>query len=204
MVKSAAPVFVLLFAFLFGLEKLSISLCMSILIICLGVGIMVAAETNFNAIGYAEAQSATIISGFRWALTNVLLKSPDLCMDNPLATNMFLSPVVAFCLLLGFLLKGGVSELASSPLLQSSNDVLFICSAVLGGGAIAFLMVNIEFALISNTNVVTFSVAGIFKEIFTIWSAILVFGDQLGGNSILGLAISLVGIAGNNYLSPFG
>lgn len=74
MVKSGAPVFVLIFAFYFKLEKPSVKLTLVIIIICLGVLLMVVDETEFSLIGYAQVQSATIISGLRWSLTQILLK----------------------------------------------------------------------------------------------------------------------------------
>ncbi|KAJ3370308.1 Nucleolar complex protein 3 [Kappamyces sp. JEL0680] len=200
MVKSAAPVFVLLFAFVFGLERVSLALTGAITIICLGVGIMVMSETKFDATGYIEAQLATILSGFRWALTQVLLQSASMGMDNPLATNMFLAPIVAGSLFFAFVGNEGFSALVAAPQLSNIGDAAFLLTCITGGGVIAFLMVNIEFALISSTSVVTFSVAGIFKEIITILAAIAVFGDKFTGNMVLGLTISLVGIAGYNYL----
>lgn len=208
MVKSASPVFVLLFAFLFGLEKINFKLILSIFVICIGVGIMVSAEaeqqsdtkvTEFSWIGYTEAQTATVLSGFRWALTQVLLKSQDMGMDNPLATNLFLAPIVASSLFVGFLFQEGFSALVSSFYFHSLGLALPLILSILGAGCLAFLMVNVEFAVISTTNVITFSIAGIVKEILTIWTSQIVFGDKLEGNTRLGLFISLLGIVGYNY-----
>ncbi|KAJ3285482.1 Triose-phosphate Transporter [Borealophlyctis nickersoniae] len=68
------------------------------------------------------------------------------------------------------------------------------------GGLIAFCMVISEFKLIAATSVVTFSVAGIAKEIVTIISAAIVFGDTFSANKIVGLCISIGGIAAYNYV----
>lgn len=197
MVKSAAPVFVLLFAFLFGLEKISLSLTLSIIIICVGVAVMVANETDFNLTGYLQAQAATIISGFRWSLTQILLQSASMGMDNPLATNMFIAPIIASSLFIGFLFQEGLFNLINDKQLNNTPHAIFLILTIFGAGIIAFLMVNIEFQLIASTNVVTFSVAGIFKEITTIIVSVMVFDDKLTGRTGLGLFISLVGIAGN-------
>lgn len=209
MVKSASPVFVLLFAFVFGLEKLNIKLILSILVVCIGVGIMVSAEADVNSskphskfswIGYAEVQLATILSGFRWSLTQVLLKSQDMGMNNPLATNMFLSPIVATSLFFGFLLKEGVLNLLQSPYFLFFNSGITLVFSIFGAGFLAFLMVNIEFGVISTTNVITFSIAGIVKEILTIWVSQIVFSDKLEGNARLGLVISILGILGSIFI----
>ncbi|KAI8898098.1 triose-phosphate transporter family-domain-containing protein [Globomyces pollinis-pini] len=200
MVKSAAPVFILLFAYLFGLEKPSLSLTGAIGLICFGVGFMVANDTTFNAFGYFQVQSATILSGLRWSLTQVLLESEKMGMNNPLATNLFLAPIVCVSLLFSFLSIEGTSDLLASPRMHDMASSLWLLLTISLGGCIAFLMVNIEFMLISTTSVVTFSITGIFKEIITITAAILVFGDEFTPNMIYGLLISLVGIGAFNYI----
>lgn len=48
--------------------------------------------------------------------------------------------------------------------------------------------------------VLTFSISGIFKEILTIAIAHLVFGDPLQAINIVGLVVSLLGIAGFNLI----
>lgn len=51
---------------------------------------MVMEETKVNLVGYLQVQCATISSGFRWALTQILLEKESMGMNNPLAVNSFL------------------------------------------------------------------------------------------------------------------
>ena len=60
-----------------------------------------------------------------------------------------------------------------------------------------------EYSLITYTSVVTFSVAGIFKEILTIFVGGAVFGDRFGFWNTIGLIISLCGIIAYNYVRLF-
>lgn len=53
MCKSSALAFVLLFAFVFRLEALSVKLILIIATMTIGVIMMVAGETDFNALGFA-------------------------------------------------------------------------------------------------------------------------------------------------------
>ncbi|KAI8925469.1 triose-phosphate transporter family-domain-containing protein [Entophlyctis helioformis] len=200
MVKSGAPVFILLFAYLFGLERPTLSMFGVISIIVAGVLIMVANETKFDAVGYTEAQVATVLSGLRWSLTQLLLKDVAFGMNNPLATNLFLAPIIAVSLVGAFTVLEGVGQLLASPHFATVSSSLSIVGIACSGGLIAFLLVILEFSLISETSVVTFSVAGIFKEIITIATSALVFGDRFTGHVLLGLVISIVGIIGYNYL----
>ncbi|KAJ3122199.1 Triose-phosphate Transporter [Physocladia obscura] len=199
MVKSGAPVFVLLFAFLFKLEKPTWKLSAIIMLICSGVLLMVGGESKFNLQGYLEVQIATILSGFRWSITQILLAKASLGMSNPLATAIFLAPVMSLSLLITSLASEDLSTLATHPLVQSSPFTLVVLLAF--GGILAFSMVMAEFNLISATNVVTFSVAGVFKEILTIVISSLVFRDaDFTISKLLGLVTSLVGIALYNYV----
>ena len=61
-------------------------------------------------------------------------------------------------------------------------------------------MLIAEYRLISVTSVVTFCVAGIFKEILTILLSVALFHDQLSTLNIVGIVISLIGIGGYNYI----
>lgn len=67
-------------------------------------------------------------------------------------------------------------------------------------GTLAFAMTTSEFALIQRTSVVTLSVAGIFKEVSTIFLSTLIFHDELTPINISGLCVALTGIAMYNYL----
>ncbi|KAJ3323823.1 hypothetical protein HDV06_001193 [Boothiomyces sp. JEL0866] len=159
MVKSAAPVFVLLFAFLFGLEQPSWKITVAVVIICTGVGIMVANETKFDAFGYALVQIATVLSGFRWAITQILLENEKMGMNNPLATNLFIAPIIAVSLFFSFVSLEGLAPLLANPHFATFGESIWLLVIVSFGGCIAFTMVIFEFALISTTSVVTLSIA---------------------------------------------
>src|ERR1700761_3173515 len=93
MCKSSVLIFVLMFAFLFRLEKPSVKLILIILTMTLGVLMMVAGETSFHALGFALAMSASFFSGFRWALTQILLLRHP-ATSNPFATMFFIAPIM--------------------------------------------------------------------------------------------------------------
>lgn len=74
MCKSSSLIFVLLFAFLFKLEQPSWRLVFVILLIVSGVLLMVFTQTHFVLVGFLLVMSASLSGGFRWALTQVLLR----------------------------------------------------------------------------------------------------------------------------------
>ncbi|KAL3364219.1 hypothetical protein AABB24_013132 [Solanum stoloniferum] len=74
MCKSAAPIFLLLFAFAFRLESPSLKLLGIMLIISIGVLLTVAKETEFEFWGFIFVMLAAVMSGFRWTMTQILLQ----------------------------------------------------------------------------------------------------------------------------------
>ncbi|KAI9701816.1 MAG: Triose-phosphate Transporter [Candelina mexicana] len=200
MCKSSALAFVLLFAFLFALETPSLRLILIIFTMTLGVIMMVAGETAFDALGFILIISSAFFSGFRWALTQILLlRNP--ATSNPFSSIFFLAPVM-FLSLLGIALPvEGVGPLLGGLRgLVDAKGVVVGIGIVLFPGMLAFLMTASEFALLQRTSVVTLSICGIFKEVVTISAAGIVFHDQLTPINVSGLCVTIASIAAYNYI----
>ncbi|CAN1851022.1 Probable sugar phosphate/phosphate translocator At1g06470, partial [Linum perenne] len=72
--KSAAPIFLILFAFAFRLETPSIKLLGIMMVISIGILLTVARETEFEFWGFVFVMLAAVMSGFRWCMTQMLLQ----------------------------------------------------------------------------------------------------------------------------------
>ncbi|OCK78262.1 TPT-domain-containing protein [Lepidopterella palustris CBS 459.81] len=200
MCKSSALGFVLIFAFLFRLEKPSWKLVFIILTMTVGVVMMVAGETAFNVLGFILVMSSALSSGFRWSLTQILLlRNP--ATSNPFSSIFFLAPVMFVSLLVIAIPVEGFSNLAVglSTLMEAKGPALGI-GILLFPGSLAFLMTSSEFALLKRTSVVTLSICGIFKEVVTISAANIVFDDHLTPINFSGLLITIGSIAAYNYI----
>ena len=93
MCKSSSLAFVLLFAFLFRLESPSYKLVAIIATMTFGVVMMVSGEVDFSPLGFMLVISAAFFSGFRWALTQILLlRNP--ATSNPFSSIFFLAPIM--------------------------------------------------------------------------------------------------------------
>ncbi|KAJ3340712.1 Triose-phosphate Transporter [Gonapodya sp. JEL0774] len=181
-------------------------------------------EERQRLVGIFEVLLAVILSGFRWSLTQVLMVKPRLSAEpepqdsqsrqlptsnnkpthqvghghtsNPLVTNFHLAP--------GMFLSTVVAAIAIEgwPDLVSKGPQLFVLMGF--AGFIAWSMILVEFGLIKHSGVVVLSVAsskqGIFKEILTITTSHLIFGDTITTLNFIGLIISLMGIVGFNYM----
>ncbi|KAK9461257.1 triose-phosphate transporter family-domain-containing protein [Lipomyces oligophaga] len=198
MVKSSNLVFVLLFAFLFRLERPTFQLVAIITVMTIGVVMMVASETQFVLIGFVLVLIAAVLSGFRWSVTQMLLKHNP-ATANPFSTIFYLAPVMCLFLFVLACSIEGFSSLIHSPVWSQESPILWIL-ILLTPGVIAFLMTAAEFMLLHRTNVVTLSIVGIFKEVLTIIVSAGIYGDSLTVINISGLVVTLIAIAAYNYI----
>ncbi|KAK7532829.1 triose-phosphate transporter family-domain-containing protein [Phyllosticta citribraziliensis] len=200
MCKSSVLGFVLLFAFIFRLEKPSWKLGAIILTMTVGVIMMVAGETAFNALGFILIMSSALASGFRWSLTQILLlRNP--ATSNPFSSIFFLAPVMFLSLFVIAVPVEGFAELWEGfAQLRAAKGLMLSILILMFPGTLAFLMTASEFALLKRTSVVTLSVCGIFKEIVTITAASLVFDDRLTTINVSGLLVTIGSIAAYNWI----
>lgn len=199
MCKSSALAFVLLFAFVFRLETPTLRLVTIIAVMTIGVVMMVFGEVKFHLGGFILIISAAFFSGFRWALTQILLlRNP--ATSNPFSSIFYLAPVMfASLFLLGFMVEGFIPLIEGVVTLQGEWGTFMTPAFLLFPGCIAFLMTASEFALLKRTSVVTLSIAGIFKEVVTISAAALVFEDRLTPVNFVGLLTTMVAIFAYNW-----
>jgi solute carrier family 35, member C2 len=200
MCKSSSLAFVLLFAFLFRLEQPSWKLCAIIATMTAGVVMMVAGETEFNAIGFVLVIASAFFSGFRWALTQILLlRNP--ATSNPYATIFFLAPIMFGTLfVLALFVEGPRAIITGLQILSNAKGVVSGILLLLFPGCLAFGLISSEFALLKRTSVVTLSICGIFKEVVTISAAGIVFHDPLTPINVSGLVVTIASIAVYNFL----
>ena len=200
MCKSSALAFVLLFAFVFHLETPSIKLVLIIATMTIGVIMMVAGETDFNALGFVLIISSAFFSGFRWALTQILLlRNP--ATSNPFSSIFFLAPIMFLSLaILAIPIEGFGPLKEGLGVLTREKGVFQGILLLLFPGVLAFCMTSSEFALLKRTSVVTLSICGIFKEVVTISAAGIVFHDPLTPINVSGLLVTIASIGAYNYI----
>lgn len=150
MCKSSSLGFVLLFAFLFRLERPTWRLIGIIAIITIGVILMVSAETKFDFVGMVEVLSASACGGLRWSLTQLLLDKKALGMSNPIATLFWLCPLMAFTLGLGSAIFEGSTAVFDQPqFFGSFGEGAKTMGFILFPGILAFCMTTSEFACVA-------------------------------------------------------
>lgn len=199
MCKSAAPIFLLLFAFAFRLETPSVKLSGIILIISSGVLLTVAKETEFDFWGFILVMLAAVMSGFRWCMTQILLQKEAYGLKNPLTLMSYVTPVMAAATALLSLALDPWDEFRENKYFDNSMHILRSSLLMLFGGALAFFMVLTEYVLVSVTSAVTVTIAGVVKEAVTILVAVLYFHDKFTWLKGLGLFTIMVGVSLFNW-----
>ena len=175
MVKASAPIFVLLFAVLFGLEKLSWGLVCVVLLISAGELIVCAyGDLDFDLFGFMCILSATICSGMRWTLVQFKLKTLDPPLKSSIATMRVLSPSMAVTLIIiALIVEQPWTKLAPSHSIYFDTFEHGFRTTMLGviGGTLAVAMVSGENYLFHNQK-------------FIIMSSYLTFFKRYGLNSV--------------------
>lgn len=146
MCKSSSLAFVLIFAFIFRLERPSIRLIGIILIITAGVILMVSSETQFQLVGMILVLSASACGGLRWSLTQMLLDKENMGMGNPIATLYWLAPVMGATLaIVSLFVDGWLTIFREERFFGSLSTAAFTVAAILFPGFLAFAMNVTEF-----------------------------------------------------------
>ncbi|KAK9676910.1 hypothetical protein RND81_11G109100 [Saponaria officinalis] len=195
MCKSAAPIFLLIFAFAFRLESPSLKLFGIILVISFGILLTVAKDTEFEFWGFVFVMLAAVMSGFRWCMTQILLQKEAYGLKNPLTFMSYVTPVMAIATGLMSLLMDPWDEFPTNVYFNTPWHVMRSCLLMLFGGTLAFFMVLTEYVLISVTSAVTVTIAGVVKEAVTIIVAVFYFHDEFTWLIGLGLMTIMFGVS---------
>lgn len=144
MAKSSALLFVLLFAFLFKVEKYSHRLLAVVLLISFGVFLMVFNNTDVSLAGLIMVFSASALSGLRWALTELVMHKQAMGLSNPFATIYWLAPLMAVCVGVVSMGVEGWFTVIQSEHFDGMKAIATTGVIILPGG-IAFAMVASEY-----------------------------------------------------------
>jgi drug/metabolite transporter (DMT)-like permease len=137
---------------------------------------------------------ATVLSGLRWGLTQVLGEEIEDARQALVCLYHFIPwgtlAIIPAALVMEF---GKVSSMQASSM-QS------LWAAILFSAIIAFFLIVFELALLNATSSLTMGVFGAVKEILQIGLAMLIFSDHLSVLNSLGLVVAVAGTFGYKVL----
>ncbi|KHC31693.1 solute carrier family 35, member C2 [Candida albicans Ca6] len=203
MLKTSSLMFVLLFGLLFKLEKFNWRLIFIVAIMTISVIMMTdkpesgSSSSSSSSVGIFMVLMASMLSGLRWSFTQILLKKNPYT-PNSISTIFYISPGMCIILFsLGLIFEGWTNFINSEIWITKGLFTTIILLII--PGVLAFMMTLCEFKLLTVAQVITLSVAGIFKELLTIILSSIIFGDKLSLINILGLILTFMDILWYNY-----
>ena len=168
MVKASTPVFVLAWAYMFGIERITWPLLLVVAVIASGEFLTVIGETEFDTIGFVLCLSASCLSGARWTLVQLKIQSMDPPLKTTLATMRVLSPSMFFSMLIISLAVERPWTLMGEGYLDDPDEFLNTVGLGLLGAVFAIAMILCEFSLIMRASAVILMIGGVIKEMITI------------------------------------
>jgi len=194
MVKSSTPVFVLGWAYLFKIERITLPLIGVIVIIATGEFLAVYGEVDFDRVGLILCLAASFLSGLRWTLVQTMLQKLDPPLESTIVTMKLLAPSMFWSmLLLSMIIERPWIKLSESK--EENNEILLIFTLGMLGAAFAILMILCEFHLILRASAIILMIGGVIKEMTTIVIGVSIFGDKLNLIKVIGVLIVFSGVA---------
>ena len=193
MVKSSTPVFVLGWAYLFKIERITWPLIGVILVIASGEFLTVYGEVDFVLHGFLLCLAASVLSGARWTLVQLKLQQLDPPLKSTIVTMKLLAPSMFWSMLV-------ISMVVERPWIklkeqeESTEEMAKVFLLGLAGGGFAVFMILCEFYLILKASAIILMIGGVIKELTTIFIGVSFFKDKLNLTNSTGVAIVFSGV----------
>jgi solute carrier family 35 protein C2 len=95
MIKSSSPIWVLLSAFIFGIEQVTCNLIAVGALIMAGELLTAFGEVEFDTVGFLLCAGAAVCSGIRWTLVQLKVQRLDPPLKSAVVTMRVLAPSVS-------------------------------------------------------------------------------------------------------------
>jgi len=191
MVKSSTPVFVLGWAYLFGIERITWALIGVVVIIAMGEFLTVMGEVDFQPLGFSLCLGASMLSGARWTLVQLKLQRLDPPLKTTITTMKLLAPSMFISMLLfSFAVERPWNKFGNFTI----QDSFHIIGLGLVGALFAIAMILCEFHLIMYASAVILMIGGVIKEVITIFVGVMFFHDELNRINLAGCFVIFIGV----------
>uniref|UniRef100_A0A4D5RVX6 Putative solute carrier family 35 member c2 n=3 Tax=Ixodes scapularis TaxID=6945 RepID=A0A4D5RVX6_IXOSC len=154
-------------------------------------------STQFNTEGFFLVLSASFLAGLRWTLAQLVMQRKEVGLGNPIDMIFHVQPWMILGLLPLAIAFEGIPIATSEKVFRFHEVEMLVRTGqyVLAGSVLAFFMELSEYLLLTYTSSLTLSIAGIVKEVCTLYLAVNYSGDEISFMNFVGLVICLLGIA---------
>ncbi|KAK4151319.1 triose-phosphate transporter family-domain-containing protein [Chaetomidium leptoderma] len=186
MLKSAAPVAVLLTSWAWGVEDPSLRRFLNILLIVAGVALASYGEIDFSMAGFLFQIGGIVFEAMRLVMIQVLLSGDTQKMD-PLVSLYYYAPV---CAVMNVIIAIGSEANTFNPAdLAKAGYGLLLLNAM-----VAFMLNVSSVFLIGKTSGLVMCLTGILKNILLVIISVMIWHTNISGIQFLGYGIALAGL----------
>ncbi|KAK3378198.1 triose-phosphate transporter family-domain-containing protein [Podospora didyma] len=186
MLKSAAPVAVLLTAWAWRIEDPSMKRLFNILFIVAGVALASFGEIDFSLTGFLFQIGGIIFEAVRLVMIQVLLSDDGQKMD-PLVSLYYYAPVCAAMNIL-IAIPSEASEFHFADLAKAGYGLLLLNAMV------AFMLNVCSVFLIGKTSSLVMTLCGILKNILLVIASVMIWHTSISSLQFIGYGIALGGL----------
>lgn len=185
-IKAWSPVLLLIMASSIGLEKMSVRLVISILLISFGTATSVMGELHFSSIGVLAMFMSALVDCAQNIYKQIIVQR---LVFSPMEALYWTSPAM-----LGFLIVlFAVFELPHVTFINL--EILVTRPQFLVSGILGFLVNLLSFMVVRETSALSLRVISQARNISVVLGSCLFFEETLTMNQIIGYIISLFGTA---------
>lgn len=193
MLKALSPAVTMMTLFAFRLEKPTLPLIGSVLVITAGIGISSFGEVNFVMIGVIFMIVSIFADALRLVLIQFLLTNRAM---HPLEALKFLAPACTIWLVLGTCVLEYPQMVASNAFGKiQARPWLYIAAGMMG-----FAVNSLCYAAIKLTSSLTIKVVSAGKDAFVVLFSVMVLQESVTELQGVGYSCSMAGFALYNYI----
>ena len=194
--KSSAPVCIYATAVLFRIEPFQWKTALICLVIATSVAFAIPGTYKSDPnkeyeyfTGIVLVVIAVVCLALRWVFVQTLTRRYS-------STQLLylIQPTSALILLPFALVIDCDYDLVDKILNQSVGDQLLPIFLILGSSIAAMALLFLEYKIVHHTTSLTLSIAGIGKEILTLFLSAIIFGESFSMQQIVAISVSIVGI----------
>lgn len=193
-IKSSVLIWTFFWGVILGVETFRWTTFSSVMGICFGLALAVAASTDVSMIGVAMVLGASALSGVRWAMTQKLMVDDDQSKNIFVNVYRFIPSSAVSMLVVACAME--VKPFANSDFVHEADtmDIFTFLIFSSAGGVIAFVLITTEVQLVALLSSLSLGVLGQVKEVIQIVLAMLVFHERLNFINLTGIVIAMVAI----------
>lgn len=185
-IKSSAPLFTALFAYVILGEYSGLYVNLSLLPVMFGLAISTYTEVSFNMTGFAAAITNNLLDCIQNVFSKKLLCGEEMKF-SPLELQFYTSVAATVVQMPFWFIFVDIST-------KFHNVDQYVASMLLFNAVIFYLQSLFAYSLMSLISPVTFSVSNTVKRAGLIWFSILVFGNKVTPLNLFGTFMVLCGV----------